>query len=186
MNVCCPHYHQPIATVRCGVRLPVLKVAIFDRIKRAGDFGVTSAEILSDVYFDRRPVSITTIKAHVRNHRDGSRVERKLASDGRDLHDVVDIIEGGGGLIEAAMRKLYDAGYEAGLAQGESRHPVTMHNVDPDGWYEIAQYCWERVDRLPQRHRNFIEHMIELAGEVELSIKKQSYLKSLYRQLGGR
>jgi hypothetical protein len=111
---------------------------------------------------------------------------RKLASDGRDLHDVADIIEGGGGLIEAEMRKLYDAGYEAGLAEGESRHPVTMRNVDPDGWYEIAQYCWERVDHLPQRHRNFIEHMIALAGEVELSIKQQGYLKSLYRQLGGR
>jgi hypothetical protein len=50
---------------------------------------------------------------------------RKLSSDGRDLHDVANIIEGGGKLTEAEMRKLYDAGYEAGLQEGESRHPVT-------------------------------------------------------------
>ena len=64
MTTCCPHCHQPIATERFGVRLTPLKAAIFDRIRRAGELGVTSVEIVSDLYVDRRPVSSTTIKAH--------------------------------------------------------------------------------------------------------------------------
>jgi hypothetical protein len=60
----CPECHQPIATERLGVRLPPLKVSILDRIKAAGDVGVTSAEIVADLYSDRRPVGPHTIKAH--------------------------------------------------------------------------------------------------------------------------
>jgi hypothetical protein len=65
MNTHCPHCHQPIAPERFGVRLPLLKTAILDRIKRAGEIGVSSTEIITDVYCDRRPVKLTVIKAHV-------------------------------------------------------------------------------------------------------------------------
>jgi len=66
MNAVCPHCHQTIGTMRFGVRLPQLKAAIVDRIKAAGDIGVTSAEIIADdLYRDRRSVRPTTIKAHV-------------------------------------------------------------------------------------------------------------------------
>jgi hypothetical protein len=58
----CPYCH---AVERFGVRLPSLKAAILDHIRRAGDIGVTSLEIVSDLYRDRRPVSLHTIKAHV-------------------------------------------------------------------------------------------------------------------------
>jgi hypothetical protein len=61
----CPYCHQPITSQSFGVRLPPLKAAILDRIKQAGDLGVSSIEIISDLYADRRPVSITTIKAHI-------------------------------------------------------------------------------------------------------------------------
>jgi hypothetical protein len=33
----------------------------------------------------------------------------------------------------------------------------------------VAQFCWERIERLPQQHRGFIEDMVELAGEGELT-----------------
>jgi hypothetical protein len=59
------HCHQTIGTMRFGVRLPQLKAEIVDRIKAAGDIGVTSVEIIADLYRDRRPVHPTTIKAHV-------------------------------------------------------------------------------------------------------------------------
>jgi hypothetical protein len=112
---------------------------------------------------------------------------RKLSSDGRDLHDVANIVEGGGKLTEAEMRKLYDAGYEAGLQEGESRHPVTTRSVDSSDLYDMAQWMWKRCDRLQRRHRDFVEGMVELTAEgVELSPKQRTYLKSLYRQLGGR
>jgi hypothetical protein len=50
---------------RLGVRLPPLKAAIVDKIRAAGDIGITSAELVADVYFDRRAVSAATVKAHV-------------------------------------------------------------------------------------------------------------------------
>jgi len=62
----CPYCHQALAVERLGVRLPVLKAAIVDRIRAAGDLGVTTIEILSsDVYDGRRRVTSATIKAHV-------------------------------------------------------------------------------------------------------------------------
>jgi hypothetical protein len=65
MTECCPFCHQPIGAMRFGVRLPQLKAAIVDRIKAAGDIGVSSDEIIADLYRDRRSVRATTIKAHV-------------------------------------------------------------------------------------------------------------------------
>jgi hypothetical protein len=65
MTVCCPLCHQTIGTLRFGVRLPQLKAAIVDRVKAAGDIGVSSDEIIADLYRDRRSVRTTTIKAHV-------------------------------------------------------------------------------------------------------------------------
>jgi hypothetical protein len=61
----CPHCHQQIAHERLGVRLTPLKAAIVDRIKRAGDLGISSEGLVHDLYFDRKPVSMTTLKAHV-------------------------------------------------------------------------------------------------------------------------
>ena len=52
--------------MRFGVRLPQLKAALVDRIKAAGDLGITSAELInSDLYRDRRPVQPTAVKSHV-------------------------------------------------------------------------------------------------------------------------
>jgi hypothetical protein len=54
MTACCPACHQPLATMRCGIRLPVLKTQIFDAIKAAGDLGAGRDEIFNVVYPDRR------------------------------------------------------------------------------------------------------------------------------------
>jgi hypothetical protein len=61
----CQHCHQPIAHERLGVRLTPLKAAIVDAIKRAGDLGKSSESLMRELYFDRKPVSMTTLKAHV-------------------------------------------------------------------------------------------------------------------------
>jgi hypothetical protein len=46
--------------------LTLLKAGIFDAIKRSGDVGVSSFEIIhGPLYLDREPVSIKAIKAHV-------------------------------------------------------------------------------------------------------------------------
>jgi hypothetical protein len=70
--------------MRFGVRLPQLKAAIVDRIKTAGDIGITSEEIIADLYRDRRLVSPTTIKAHVDQINDLlSDTDWRIASDHR-------------------------------------------------------------------------------------------------------
>jgi hypothetical protein len=61
----CPHCHQQIAHERLGVRLTPLKAAIVDRIKWSGDLGRSSESLVRELYFDRKPVSMTTLKAHV-------------------------------------------------------------------------------------------------------------------------
>jgi hypothetical protein len=61
----CQACGQPVRFVRCGIRLPAHKAAIFDMINRAGDLGISSEEITRELYGDRRPVSKYTIKAHV-------------------------------------------------------------------------------------------------------------------------
>ena len=62
----CPHCHQSITTERCGIRLPLLKAGIFDVIKQAGDFGITTEELAHEIYRDRRRrPSKYTVKAHI-------------------------------------------------------------------------------------------------------------------------
>jgi hypothetical protein len=46
----CPTCHQPFAVERLGVRLTPLKAALFDRIKCAGDIGVSSTELVGELY----------------------------------------------------------------------------------------------------------------------------------------
>jgi hypothetical protein len=65
MNIICPHCHQPIAHERLGVVLTPFKAAILDRIKRAGDLGISSEGLVYELYFDRKPVSKVMIKSHL-------------------------------------------------------------------------------------------------------------------------
>jgi hypothetical protein len=65
MMTVCPHCHQSTDDIRLGIRLMPLKAALFDRIKAAGDIGITTTEIISDVYHDRSLVKPNTVKAHV-------------------------------------------------------------------------------------------------------------------------
>jgi hypothetical protein len=61
----CPLCHQPINDVRLGVQMTPLKAAIVDRIKTAGDIGVSTMEIVNDIYCKRSPIKPVTVKAHV-------------------------------------------------------------------------------------------------------------------------
>jgi hypothetical protein len=88
------------------------------------------------------------------------------------------------------MQKILEVGTEIkikiGIEKAESRHDIAFRRVDSDGMYAMAQFCCERSERLSKRHCDFIEGMVELAGEPELIVKQASYLRSLCRQLGGQ
>ena len=77
----CPYCHS---TERFGIRLPRLKAAILDYIKRAGDVGATATEVIGDCYLDRRPVKPSVVKSHANQINDllvGT--DWRLRSDGR-------------------------------------------------------------------------------------------------------
>jgi hypothetical protein len=59
----CPHCHQPISTMRLGVRVTPKKAALLDAIKRSGDVGISSEELRSMLW--ERAVCIETVKSHV-------------------------------------------------------------------------------------------------------------------------
>src|SRR5262245_22209273 len=102
-----------------------------------------------------------------------------------DFHAIAKLVESGDALSEAEMRKLYDAGFQAGLAEAESRHDIVTTNVDAPEGLEMAQWCEERSHRLARQHRGFIKGMCELCREHEPTLKQRVYLRSLFRQLGG-
>jgi hypothetical protein len=80
----CPHCHQTIGAERLGVRLTPLKAEIVDKIKAAGDIGVSSIEMVHDLYRDRHLVNPTTIKAHVCQINDLlAATNWRICSDGR-------------------------------------------------------------------------------------------------------
>src|SRR5207244_12200377 len=76
----------------------------------------------------------------------GRALNRALKSVGCDIHDLAEVIEhaNGGKLTETEMRKLYDAGYEAGMRAVENKQHGAgdFHNVDGrPSWHEIARFC---------------------------------------------
>ena len=60
----CPHCHQPLM-LRLGVRLPLLKVRIFDAIKAAGEMGITSRDLRQLIYGKcADEITLTTVRMH--------------------------------------------------------------------------------------------------------------------------
>jgi hypothetical protein len=90
---------------------------------------------------------------------------RTLESAGADIHALAAIVEHGGELNQAEMKKLYDAGYHEGLRVSESNPHGSEDFRDIDGlpsWHEMALWCRQRNDRLQSREREFIDHMASL------------------------
>jgi hypothetical protein len=90
---------------------------------------------------------------------------RTLQSANTDIHALAAIVEHGGGLNEAEMKKLYDAGVREGMrvAQDVRHGEGDFHNIDGlPNWHEIALYCQHHNDRLQSREREFIDHMASL------------------------
>jgi hypothetical protein len=121
----------------------------------------------------------------------GRAIIRLLKGSGADIHALAARIEtlNGGGLTDAEMRKLYDAGYSAGVRDTENRQhgSTNFHNVDgtPD-WHEIARSCQQRSDRLSEKEQNFINDMTSRTVWREPTEKQAKWLRSIFYRLGGR
>src|SRR5262245_62361653 len=79
---------------------------------------------------------------------------RTLQGAGADIHALAAIVEHGGELNEAEMKKLYDAGVQEGLRIAENtRHgPEDFHDVGGlPTWHNMALFCQQRSERLQSR-----------------------------------
>jgi hypothetical protein len=118
----------------------------------------------------------------------GRAIMRLLKSSGADIHALAARVESGG-LTDAEMRKLYDAGFSAGARDAENRQHGSddFHNVDgTPHWHEIARFCQQHNDRLSEKEGNFINDMTSRTVWREPSEKQAKWLRSIFYRLGGR
>ena len=91
-------------------------------------------------------------------------------------------------LTEAEMRKLYDAGYDAGVRAVEAKQhgPHDFRNVDgTPAWHEIARFCQQSRDRLREKEREFINDITSRTVWREPTNRQAKWLRSIFYRLGG-
>jgi hypothetical protein len=118
-------------------------------------------------------------------------INRLLKSAGVDIHALADHVEktNGSGLTDAEMRKLYDAGYDAGVRAIEARQHGAgdFHNVDGmPAWHEIARFCQQNSIRLRDNERTFVNDMASRTVWREPTPKQEKWLRSIFFRLGGK
>jgi hypothetical protein len=95
-----------------------------------------------------------------------------------------------GGISEAGMKRLYDAGYDAGTRAAENNQHhghVDFYNTDgTTSWHDIALFCQRRADRLRDKERDFVNDMMAQTVWREPTEKQEKWLKSIYYRLGGK
>src|SRR5262245_16684429 len=117
-------------------------------------------------------------------------IKRTLRSEGLDIHALAEGIEdpNGGALTEAEMRKLYDAGYDAGLRAAEDKHHGAADFANVDGapsWHEIALFCQQRDSRLRDKEREFVANIAARTVWCEPTEKQAKWLRSIFYRLRG-
>ena len=121
-------------------------------------------------------------------------LQRSLASQNISCTDLGDGIEklATGGLAEAEMKRLFDAGYAKGVEDTERKRIAqeTVRGLKPDAsadWEAIALYCQREKARLETKHHQFVDDMASrMAPGREPTDRQGTYLISLFRKLGGR
>jgi hypothetical protein len=97
-----------------------------------------------------------------------------------------------GGLEEAEMKRLFDAGYQKGVAdtKREQAEAQAVFGLRPDGspdWEAMALHCQREKSRIDAKHHQFLDDMAgRLVWRSEPTEKQGKYLLSLFRGIGGR
>jgi hypothetical protein len=118
-------------------------------------------------------------------------IGRLLRNEGLDIHALAEGIENpnGNALNEAEMKKLYDAGYDAGVRAAENKHHGAGDFANVDGtpsWHAIALFCQRQDDRLREKEREFVHDMAARTVWCEPTEKQAKWLKSIFYRLGGQ
>src|SRR5262249_55471853 len=122
-------------------------------------------------------------------------LSRTLKAAGADIHVLADCFEQvDAKLSEAEMRKIYDAGHDAGYAAGVRAAEAKLQH-DADGFrsvdgipasHAMAIFCQDRSTRLRSNEADFIDDMVGWTTWREPTPKQQKWLRSIYARLGGR
>jgi hypothetical protein len=116
-------------------------------------------------------------------------IVRVLKSTGTDIHTLAERVENvnGGKLTDTEMRKLYDAGFQAGMRAVESGGTGDFHNVDgTPAWNEIALFCQQNSSRLRENEQQFVNDMAGRSVWREPTEKQAKWLRSIFYRLGGK
>jgi hypothetical protein len=121
-------------------------------------------------------------------------LKRLLASRGFTFTDLGNDLEklATGGLEEAEMKRLYDAGYQKGVADTERKHIEAQgaFGLRLDGskdWEAIALHCQREKERIEAKHHRFVDDMCSrMTWGSAPSERQGKYLLSLFRGVGGR
>jgi hypothetical protein len=114
------------------------------------------------------------------------------ATGANDIHALAERIEkpNGSSLSDTEMRKLYDAGYHAGVQATENKYHGVNDFLNADGkpnWDAVALFVQRNKDRLDAKHHEFIDDMASrtVYGR-EPTEKQHRYLHCLFFKLGGK
>jgi hypothetical protein len=96
----------------------------------------------------------------------------------------------GNGLSEAEMKKIFNAGYAAGVQAAESKQHGSDDFCGIDGkptWEAVALFLQRNKNRLDPKHHEFIDDMAaRTAWGHEPTERQHKYLHSLFFKLGGK
>jgi hypothetical protein len=121
-------------------------------------------------------------------------LKRLLASHKASFTDLGNAVErlATGGLEEAEMKRLFEAGRaqglkEAGRARAENEAILGKRADGSTDWEAIANFVQHEKARLEPKHHQFADDMASrMTWGREPSERQGKYLISLFRQLGGR
>jgi hypothetical protein len=108
---------------------------------------------------------------------------RTLQSAGVDIiHAVAERIEHSGGLSDAEMQEIFDAGVAKGLRQAKQQ--LRINGVFPSA-HDMALYCRQHDDRLREKERDFVNDMAARSIWRGLTQRQVEWLKRIFLRLGG-
>jgi hypothetical protein len=86
------------------------------------------------------------------------------------------------------MKRIYSAGYEAGVRAVENKFHGDEDFRDTTGtpsWHDMAKWCQRRASRLGSREREFIDQMAERTVWRDPTERQGKWLKGIWHRLGG-
>jgi hypothetical protein len=116
---------------------------------------------------------------------------RTLESAGTDIHALAGHVEkpNGNSLPKAEMKKIFDAGYAAGVQAAENRQHGSDDFSGTDGkptWEAVALFLQRNKHRLDLKHHEFIDKVAaQTVWGDEPTERMHKYLHSLFYKLGG-